>query len=187
MRGKTYEIPQCTENDKFVQVIDSFGNGWIPSFEVSNYRQLTYISKTNKYELGEIQEFIPIEFMCENSYAKYEEEEEYENEYVLTGKNTLEEQFSFDCGCENGIWMSSAIGDITINKQNGYIIKVISHMENSTDIEHQEERCYIKSGESWTVPGGPSETPIYTDGTNNYFGGEVITPTSDMTLTAINS
>ena len=189
--GETYEMPQCTEMDKFVQVIDSFGNGWIPSFEVANYRQFTYNQETEKQELGEIQEFIPTEFTYVFAYAKYGDEEGREINYMLVGKNTLEEQLSFECGYEEGFWEGESTGDIIINKQNGYIIKVINHVEGEnkgqTYIEHEEDRYYIKSGESCTVPGEPSETPRYTDGTNNYFGGEVITPTSDITLTVINS
>jgi hypothetical protein len=188
--GNTYEIPQCTEHDKFIQVIDNFGNGWIPSFEISNYRQSTWNEEEQKYELGEIQDFIPTGFTYGFDYVKDGDQEEHEGSYMLVGTNISEEQLYF-IYMQKGVWISESTGDITINKQNGYIIKIISHnegeYEGQTYIEHEEEGYYLKPGESWTVPGEPSETPIYTDGTNNYFGGEVITPTSDITLTTIHN
>lgn len=182
----TDEIPQCTEHDKFIQVIDSFGNGWIPSFEVSNYRQLVWNKEERKSELGEIQEFIPIRFQ----YVDHIDGEEENKAYYLMGTNTLEETLYFYYANDSdGIWMSEQVVDITINKQNGYVIKLVEHneeeYEGETHITHNEAKFYLKPGESWTVEGSQSETPIYTDGINNYYSGDVIVPTSDITLTWI--
>ena len=69
--------------------------------------------------------------------------------------------------------------EITLELQEGYIITLIP--SQSGEGQYIEDyRFFIKKGNTYTIEYGS-----YTDGTNIYKEGDIITPTSDMTLTEI--
>ena len=68
--------------------------------------------------------------------------------------------------------------EITLELQEGYIITLIP--SQSEEAQFVEDYCiFIKKGNTYTIDFGS-----YTDGINIYKEGDIITPTSDMTLTA---
>ena len=69
--------------------------------------------------------------------------------------------------------------EITLELQEGYIITIIPSQSGEGQFV-EDYRIFIKKGNTYTIDFGS-----FTDGINTYKKGDIITPTSDMTLTEI--
>lgn len=165
--GETIQLSICTEHDKWIEIWNSFGNGQIPMLEISNCKS---IETEELNSLGEIEEFSVVDFSYYFNTNLFEGSISTTESWFMEGSDN-----DFEYGLYDNIWGSTKAADITINSQEGYIIKIL--IEDDDKHSSEKNYYYIKKGESWTCDGY-----LY-DGVNVYHKDDVITPTSDMTLT----